>query len=348
MSSTSDIAESTTAAVGHDVADRSIRLQSVVGRWLMFTDYGAAAQRHMAIVWSCALACGLADAIILPNSRLSFASSNWTGLLEGIACCALAGTFITIASSRLRSDPNRAAAVLRTALVVTELLFRAALPIGALLTAGVTLTYLITSADPPLRDALLANIDRALGFDWLRLLDATNSSPFLAALLARVYQTIGPVAELVIIWLALTRHGERLAEFIAILGLSTVGLCVGTWLVSAAGAFAYYEPLPQHFANFAAFGDMWPFARTFTMLRNGSLSVIDLSALDGVVSFPSFHTVLGVMTVYALRDTIWLVIPVLLLNAAMIVSTMPVGGHHLIDVLAGAGLTLGAILFVRR
>ena len=57
---------------------------------------------------------------------------------------------------------------------------------------------------------------------------------------------------------------------------------------------------------------------------------------------------LGILTTYALRDTRWLFIPVLLLNATMIVSTMPVGGHHLADVLAGAGLTFGAILLVRR
>jgi membrane-associated phospholipid phosphatase len=93
---------------------------------------------------------------------------------------------------------------------------------------------------------------------------------------------------------------------------------------------------------------MWPFAHTFTALRNGSLSMIDLSALQGVVSFPSFHTVLGVITIYALRDTRWLMVPVFLLNGTMIVSTLPVGGHHLLDVLAGAGLTFGAILLVRR
>jgi membrane-associated phospholipid phosphatase len=120
------------------------------------------------------------------------------------------------------------------------------------------------------------------------------------------------------------------------------------WWVPAAGAFAYYAPTPQMFENFSAMGEMWPFAHAFTMLRDGSLAVIDLSALAGIVSFPSFHTVLGVITAYAVRDTRRLLIPVLLVNGTMIVSTMPVGGHHLIDVVAGAGLTLGAILLVRR
>jgi membrane-associated phospholipid phosphatase len=153
---------------------------------------------------------------------------------------------------------------------------------------------------------------------------------------------------LVILWLCVTRNGERLAEFLAVLGLCTVGLCAGMLLVPAAGGFAYHGPAPQLFGNFSSHGEMWGFGRTFNMLRDGSLSIIDLSALDGVVSFPSFHTVLGVIAIYAARDTRWLMGFVLLVNMTMIVSTMPVGGHHLADVLAGAGLTFGAIYLVRR
>jgi membrane-associated phospholipid phosphatase len=348
MSSISDIAEPATAPVGDDAAVDATRLQSLAARWLMFSDYGAAAQRHMAIAWTCILACALASALWLPSSRLSFAASNWIDLLEGLAGCALGGGFIAVASRRLRGDTTRPAVVLRTTLRATELMLRAVLPIGALLAAGGTLSYLITSADLPLQDALLARLDRDLGYDWLRFLDTANSNPVLAGFFVRVYQTISPVAQLAVFWPALNRRGERLAEFIAVLSLSAVGLCVGMWLVPAAGAFAYYRPEPQLISNLSALGEMWSFSHAFSMLRDGSLSVINLSSLQGVVSFPSFHTMLGVMTIYALRDTRWIMIPVLLVNGAMIVSTMPVGGHHLSDVLAGAGLTLGAILLVRR
>jgi membrane-associated phospholipid phosphatase len=347
MSSISDIAEHAAAPVGNHAAVDATRLRSFAARWLMFSDYGAASRRNMAIAWSCVLGCAVACAVWLPNSRLSFASSSWTDLLQGLACCVLAGGFVVGATHRLRGDATRPAVVLRTMLLATELLLRTVLPIAALVAAGGTLSYLITSADLPLRDALLARLDRDLGFDWLHFLETTNSSPVLAGLLVRVYQTISPVAQLAVLWPVLNRRGERLAEFIAILSLSTVALCVGMWLVPAAGAFAYYRPEPQLFGNFSALGEMWSFSHAFSMLRDGSLSVIDLSSLQGVVSFPSFHTMLGIMTVYALRDTRWIMIPVLLVNGAMIVSTMPVGGHHLADVLAGAGLTLGAILLVR-
>ena len=73
-----------------------------------------------------------------------------------------------------------------------------------------------------------------------------------------------------------------------------------------------------------------------------------LHMLEGVVSFPSFHTILGVIPIYALRDRRALMMAALAVNGTMIVSTMPVGGHHLIDVVAGAAVSLGAILVTRR
>ena len=301
----------------------------------------------MAVFWSCALACALADVIWLPYSKLSFAPSNWPLLVQSASYVALVGTLIAVAFNRLQRDSSRVGAILRTALVATELLYRTALPLGALLIAGATLSYVITAAHLPLKDSLLVRVDHSLGFDWLHFLDITNSSPFVVALLTHVYQATGLVTELVILWLGLTRNGERLAEFLAILGLCTVGLCAGMSLVPAAGAFTYYGPAPHLFGNYSALGEMWTFGHTFNMLRDGSLLVVDLTALDGVVSFPSFHTMLGVVTIYAARDTRWLMNFVLLMNTTMIGSTMPVGGHHLADVFAGAGLTLGAILIVR-
>jgi membrane-associated phospholipid phosphatase len=348
MSSIPGNAERVTAAVGDGDAVDPARFQSIAGRWLMFSDYGPVAQRHMAIAWACVFGCALADAVWLPNSRLSLASSNWAGLLQDIVGCALAGAFVAVASRRLRGDESRPAIVLGRALHLTELLWRAGVPIGALLAASGTMSYLMTSANLPLRDAELAYVGRVLGFDWLGFLTTTNSSSFLAELLTRIYHTISLVGHLVFVWLALHRRGERLAELIAILSLSTVALCAAMWLVPAAGAFAFYNPAPELFGNYSAQGEMWLFARAFTMLRSGTLSVIEWSALEGVVSFPSFHTMLGIMIIYAARDTRWLLIPVLLVNGTMIVSTLTVGGHHLADVLAGAGLTFAAILVVRH
>src|ERR1700724_4307275 len=113
-------------------------------------------------------------------------------------------------------------------------------------------------------------------------------------------------------------------------------------LVPAAGAFVYFEPAQQLFDNFAAGREMWPFLDAFNALRDGSLTKINISSVQGVVSFPSFHTMLGIITTYALRDTRALLIPAIVLNGTMIVSTLPVGGHYLADVLVGAAISIPA------
>jgi hypothetical protein len=321
--------------------------RTTAARWLTFGDYGASARRYMAIAWSCVIVCTLATVLWIPYSGLSFPSSNWLMLGKGALGLMLAGAFIEVAIIRLRSDSSNIAALLGNALVMAELLYRAILLIAALLSVGVALSYLITAADLPLRDSLLANLDRSLGFDWIAFLSTTNSLPHAASVLHYAYQSTGVVAVFVIVWLSVSRNGERLAEFLALLGLSTVGLCIAMFLIPAAGAFAYYQPAAALFHNYSTLGDMWSFGRTFDMLRDGALSVIDLSALDAIVSFPSFHTILGILTVYALRGTRTLVALVLPLNVTMIAATLPVGGHHLADILASVGLILIAMLVVR-
>jgi membrane-associated phospholipid phosphatase len=150
------------------------------------------------------------------------------------------------------------------------------------------------------------------------------------------------LTEGVALWLTIRARGERLAEFLALLCLSSLGLAAGMVLLPAAGAFVYFEPAPELFDHFAAGREMWPFLDAFNGLRNGSLTTIDVSSIQGVVSFPSFHTMLGIITIYGLRDTRALLIPAVMLNAMMMVATLPVGGHYLADTLAGAAISIAA------
>lgn len=319
----------------------------LASRWLLLVDYGDPARRNMAIAWCCVGTFFAADIAWLGVSPLSMARPEWTAILKACLYGILLCGFFLVVAYRLREPPDRVGAVLKTTLHRTEALFSALILLAAIGSGGLVFSYLATAADWPLQDAALAQVDRTLGFDWLTFLAGMNSRPTLAALLIHAYQSVLFVTEGVLVWLALSGRGERLAEFLAVLCLSSVGVGAGMLLAPAAGAFAYFKPAPELYGNFGAAGEMWPFFKTFAALRDGSLSVIDMSAAQGIVSFPSFHTVLGIITAYALRETRWLFVPVLLLNAVMIVSTLPVGGHHLADVIAGAVISVGAILIVR-
>jgi membrane-associated phospholipid phosphatase len=319
-----------------------------IREWLMFADYGARARRNMAVVWSCVAALALVESIWLPLSRLTFDQAAWPTLAHSLIYVAAAYAFYVAVAYRLRGNQDRAAVLLRAALERFALLFRSCIAIFAIGSVGLVFTYLATAAALPLRDAFLADLDTHLGFNWLGFLGAVNDHPLLPRLLEKAYASTAPLTEGVIVWLTIRGSGERLSEFLGLLCVASLGLAVGMVLVPAAGAFVYFAPAQHLFDNFAGQGEMWPFLDAFNALRDGSLTKIDVSSVQGVVSFPSFHTMLGILITYALRDTKPLFMAVAAINAVMIVSTLPVGGHYLADVIVGAAICAAAIYGMRR
>jgi len=322
-------------------ATKKIGLQ--IGQWLILSEYGALTRRNMVTGWACVAALALIVSIWLPMSTLSLDPATWAQLVKSLIEGAVAYTFYLVISDLLRKSDDRVAAFLRVALERFALVFRSGVLIAAIGSVGVIFSYLATSWALPLKDSFLAKFDSQLGFDWLFFLGAVNDHPLWASLLQKSYGSTGLVTQGVVAWLSICGHAERLSEFLALLCLCSLGLAVGMLLVPAAGAFAYFEPARHSFDSFITGGEMWPFWSTFNGLRNGSLTTIDMSSVQGVVSFPSFHTILGIITTYALRDTRALFIPAVILNGMVIVATLPVGGHYLADVLAGAAITGAAI-----
>ena len=314
-----------------------------IGQWLTFADYGKVARRNMLVGWGGVAGLAVVVSIWLPMSSLSFDGNTWPGLARSLFYGAVACTFYLICSHRLRNQQDRIAIFLRAALERFALLFRSCVVVAAIGSVGFLFSYLVTAWAPPLQDALLARLDERFGFNWLSFLVAINEHPLWAQVLVKSYESTAPLSQFVVVWLSIRGCGERLSEFLALLSLSSLGLAVGMVLLPAAGAFVYFDPAPRLFDNFSASGEMWAFLGTFNNLRDGSLTTIDMSSIQGVVSFPSFHTMLGIITTYALRDTRALFIPAVILNGMMIVSTLPVGGHYLVDVLVGILITVAAM-----
>ncbi|MEI7609953.1 MAG: phosphatase PAP2 family protein, partial [Rhodospirillaceae bacterium] len=60
----------------------------------------------------------------------------------------------------------------------------------------------------------------------------------------------------------------------------------------------------------------------------------------GIVTFPSFHSALAVLLVWAARGLGRMIIPVAALNAVVLAVTPIYGGHYFVDVIAGITITL--------
>ena len=75
-------------------------------------------------------------------------------------------------------------------------------------------------------------------------------------------------------------------------------------------------------------------------MRTNDAHVLSLSNLPGLVTFPSFHTAMGVIGIYCCRAKLPFFALAIAVNGTMIVSTPVTGSHYVVDVFAGAAVAL--------
>ena len=194
---------------------------------------------------------------------------------------------------------------------------------------GAVLTYAAVAASPfPIADALFDHADVALGFHWVGWFNFINARPVLHFLLAHAYTSIPVQALGLIAYLAFSDvrrvHELLLAAMIAILLITPI-----MFVLPATGE-------PYHHA--ATLGQTW--FHDIQALRSHSLRRIE--DMDGIVFFPSFHTVLGVLFANSVRGHKCFV-PLLAVNLLMIASVMSEGAHYGVDMISGFGIACVAL-----
>lgn len=206
--------------------------------------------------------------------------------------------------------------------------------IGAFTAIGATLTYLSAGIGSNSDDALRA-IDELLGFDWDAVY-AWSTLPGIKLLLTASY-------------------ASEMAQIFLILFLSCAGrpLDRGSELIwnfifcgLACAAFSMFLPALGHPAVSTAEAN-----DVFEAIRHGTWTTMDLRNVQGIVTFPSFHTALAVVLAYCARHRTWTFVLFGVVDCLVILSTPAIGGHYLIDVLAGivlAGISIVAVRKMRR
>lgn len=209
--------------------------------------------------------------------------------------------------------------------------------------AAAVLSYMMTSLNYPLLDAEFAKIDEAMGFDWVALLCWMNEAPLIGWTLTAAYNTSIPQFLLAVLILAYVQQFKQLFEYVGLFGVTALAIVILSGFLPAAGAYVHHAPAEDMFANLNAAAGMWHFEQ-FEALRDGSLRTVDLGKLEGLVTFPSFHTALAVVTAWAVRDVKYVFSVAVVLNGLVILSTLSEGGHYLIDVIGGGAIAVVSIV----
>ncbi len=198
------------------------------------------------------------------------------------------------------------------------------------------LTYAGTPLNAPLADDWLKACDAMLGFHLPSIVEWMAHHPTLKLLLDLAYPSVMFSTLLALVVLGLSKDEWRLQAFVLqfmIAGLITTAFYFLFPAVAPVGSFDY--PItPQQEG----------FLEHFQALRSGELRVVSLSRVEGLVTFPSFHTCWALLLAWGFRHNRWLRGPMLVLNLAVAASTVTTGWHYATDVLGGIAVAVVSVL----
>lgn len=195
-------------------------------------------------------------------------------------------------------------------------------------------------------DESLAAIDAAAGIDVERVVRAFAAHPATMAVLSAVYNISGAVVVgLIAIILAADRRALAW-ELVATVVIAMQVVAALSIMAPAIGAMTHFDMLDLQGHGLPRGAGVYHL-EAFARFHSGSAETLRLSEMSGLVTFPSFHTVLGLMALQALAASRlrWVGVA---WAAGVIVSTIPIGGHYVTDLVAGFAIWAGCAWVVRR
>lgn len=201
-------------------------------------------------------------------------------------------------------------------------------------TVGSVFTYVAATLRMPLCDTHLAGIDAALGFHWGSWFYLVSKYRLVRIPLGLAYASMLPQIIFSILYFAHTRQTTRNRE---LLSLAMISLLVTTAISAILPAVGPFIP-----------GHQPEFAKMLVAIRSGSVTAFSLDNMQGIVTMPSYHTVIAIVLVWVHRPPSRSFPMIAALNVLMLLSVPSIGNHYLCDMLAGAAIALLPIALLAR
>jgi hypothetical protein len=195
----------------------------------------------------------------------------------------------------------------------------------------------------PFVDVWLDSADRWLGIDVAQLTAWTAQFPWLVSVLNLTYNSLAPQLIVPLVVLPLVGDRNALWEYLWHLHVSLIGalVCLALWPTMYVFTFRHFDPLVPPAMVESCMTQLWA-------LRSGTFHVVTLQDMQGLISFPSFHTAAAIAVTWALRrQSRWIWMPVALINVGLVSATVFLGLHYVTDLL-GTAVLLGASLVMYR
>ena len=252
---------------------------------------------------------------------------HWSS--SGASAAALCLSVLLGASLRLRSfDRQNALATFSEVLALILL--------GGLANAALAMIALRSGA--PMADSLLKWMDSLAGLSAQGLVSWMTDQGTSLEPLHIIYESSFP--QLAVTVLLLPFLGRQLEAwrlcFLFLAALLTCALI--SFVLPAYGSFI--DAAPSTIRALPAGAGTYAF-ESVAQFRATPVAELGLNDITGVITFPSFHTIMALITIQAWSWTRTLRLPILGWNLAVIFTTLPMGGHYYVDIAAGIVLWWG-------
>ena len=219
-------------------------------------------------------------------------------------------------------------------------LTEAAAQLLLILLFGILLTYAAVAVQFPYVDAELYAIDNAIGFDRQAYLNFFADRPWLSKTVEVAYFCMLPQFALIPAIMFFAKRVERVQRMIVAIALSLIVTALISILTPSLTAFVHVD-----LARMATVpADVYTPVPTMEALRSGAMRTISLDHLEGLVSFPSFHTTAALIFAWTLLTVRYIGLVGIVLNLALIVATPVIGAHYFIDLVGGFAVAFAAMV----
>jgi hypothetical protein len=203
-----------------------------------------------------------------------------------------------------------------------------------------------TAMSTTLWDGPFLRFDRLLGVDHAAFYDWLVGVPYAVDAMSFCYGLTVLIVLLTGIVVVMLGRYERLGEFNVMFASTLTIVVLVSAMMPAAGLFtevrftaAVLQALPDGAGTYHL--DL------FYALRAGTPMAYGPFDNPGLIVFPSFHTCMALLVLYALRDDPVLKWPAAIYCAITVVATVPYGSHYVADLAGGAAIFAACAWAVR-
>lgn len=191
-------------------------------------------------------------------------------------------------------------------------------------------------------DPALAAMDATVGFRWLDVMQAVAGSSLLIEATRYAYMSSLFQFAIIVLVLGLGGRTRELHVFMVATTLATL-MTIGFWAVFPSLGTTSIFPLPDELERTIQplLGNQYG----SKMLRLSQVGPSHISPADiqGLISAPSFHAVMALLAVHAVRTLRWALPAFAVLNSLVLIGSVIHGAHHLTDIALGAVVTAAAL-----